>query len=169
MSLPRIFPVFMKFQISKRPLIAQFALLAPIFTASLASAQVSDVANDGPCNCPASPKTVKESFQHAGVVFVGTIEKFGKSALRPGMNEAVVRVMSRHKGLDELKGNTLYLYTPESQEKCGMNLIVSQDYLFYADGNLARPVVTTCSRTDVLDNALGQLEEIQRASTRPAK
>jgi len=100
----------------------------------------------------------------SGVVLVGSVEKFGKSTLRPGMNEAQLRIMSRYKGLEDVKTSLFYVYTPDSKQKCGMNLIVSQDYLLYAEGTAARPIVTSCSRSDVLDNALGQLDELQRLS-----
>ena len=114
------------------------------------------------CDCPTQAKSVKDSYNQAGIVAVGTVQKFGKSPIRPGMNEAVIKLMSRYKGLENVKANTLYIYTPDSKQKCGMNFLVSQDYLIYADGTAARPVAISCSRTDVLDNALGQLEELQK-------
>lgn len=118
------------------------------------------------CECPAAPKSVRESFSQAGVVVAGSVQKFGKSPIRPGMNEVVIKIMSRYKGLEDVKANTLYIYTPETKQKCGINFLVSQDYLIYADGNAARPVAVSCSRTDVLDNALGQLEELQKLGSR---
>jgi len=118
------------------------------------------------CDCPAQAKSVKDSYMQSGVVAVGTIQKFGKSPIRPGMNEAVVKLMSRYKGLEDVKANMLYVYTPDSKQKCGINFLVSQDYLIYADGSAARPVAISCSRTEVLDNALGQLEELQKLGSK---
>jgi len=126
-------------------------------------------AEEQACMCPPQLKSVKDTYQQSGVVVVGTVEKFGKSALRPGMNEASIKIMSRYKGLEDVKSSLLYVYTPISKQKCGMSLIVSQDYLLYADGNAARPVVSSCSRSDVLDNALGQLEELRQLSVKQAK
>jgi len=116
------------------------------------------------CQCPQNQPSLKDSYTQAGAVFVGTVDKYGASALRPGMNEAQVRLMSRLKGLEETKGSSIYIYTPDGPEKCGMKLLVSQDYLFFAEGNLARLVVNACSRTEILDNALDQMEELQRIS-----
>jgi hypothetical protein len=118
------------------------------------------------CDCPAQAKSVRDSYAQAGVVMVGTVQKVGKSALRPGMNEAIFKIMSRYKGLEEVKSNTIYVYTPDSKPKCGISFLVSQDYLVYADGNAARPVSSSCSRTDILDNALGQLEELQKLASK---
>lgn len=114
------------------------------------------------CQCPGPVKGTKDSFQQADLVFVGSIEKYQKSALRPGYNEAQVRLMSRLKGMDDLKGSSLYLYTPEEATKCGIKFLVGQDYIIYAEGNLARPTATSCTRTGILDNALDEMEELQK-------
>jgi hypothetical protein len=80
------------------------------------------------------------------------------------MNEAQVRLMGRYKGLEEVKGNTIYVYTPGEIGECGLKLLVGQDYIFYAKGSPARFIVDACSRTGILDNALDDMEGLARLS-----
>ena len=91
--------------------------LLVLFLILLALPALSIAAN---CDCPAQAKSVKDSYAQAGVVLVGTVQKFTKSPIRPGMNEAVIKVMSRYKGLEDVKANTIYVYTPDSKPKCGV-------------------------------------------------
>lgn len=116
------------------------------------------------CQCPPSTPVLRDIYAQSAAVFVGTVEKFGASALRPGMNEAQIRLMSRFKGTEEIKGNTIFVYSPIAPEKCGMKLLIGQDYLFFTEGTLARLTLTACSHTEVLDNALDKMEDLQRIS-----
>lgn len=122
------------------------------------------VAAQEECKCPSAVKSLRESYLESDGIFVGSIERFQLSALRPGMNEAQVRLMGRYKGLDEVKGNVIYVYTPAELAKCGLKLLVGQDYIFYAQGSPARFIVNACSRTGILDNALDDMQELGRLS-----
>jgi len=114
------------------------------------------------CVCSGAVKSLKDSYAESDGVFVASVERFQKSALRPGMFEAQMRIMSRYKGFEEVRGNTIYLYTPEQVSDCGLKLLVGQDYIVYAKGTPARFVSTSCTRTGILDNALDDMEALSR-------
>ncbi len=61
-----------------------------------------------------------------------------------------------------MPGNNVLVYTPLDYEYCGFKFSDGMDYLVFATGNPAHFKTTSCSKTDVLDNVLTDVQKLIR-------
>ena len=114
------------------------------------------------CSCPKKPE-LEESYADSSVVFLGQVENQEDSVVRPEYIEVRLAVQRKFKWLNELSGSqSIVVYTPPEQAKCGYPFQNGFDYLVFAKGNPAFLRVDSCSRTNVVENSQLDREKLQR-------
>jgi hypothetical protein len=116
------------------------------------------------CPCPPAPANATEALEAASVAFIGRVESVRKSPLKSGYSEVNFSIMRRFKGFEEITGSSVVVYTPEQTDECGFSFLRSQDYLVYGKGNPAGYKVDKCSRTDVLDRLLDDMDTLDKVA-----
>lgn len=116
------------------------------------------------CTCPPTPP-LNIAYQTADIAIIGKVEKISESVYRQGYLEVRFYVMKKFKWPEELGGDSAILYTRPKPEDCGYPFMRDQDYIVYATGNPAGLTVTKCSRTNVLDNVLDDIDPLTAIST----
>ena len=115
------------------------------------------------CTCENKP-ALDESYNKASLIFVGQVKAKAHHPLREDKIEFRFAVTRKIKGFEEVNGNTVFVYTPRDHEYCGYKFQEGQDYLVYADGTPANFNTTACTRTDVLDKSLLDVQKLIRMS-----
>ena len=115
------------------------------------------------CTCENKP-ALDESYQKSSLIFVGQVKAKAIHPLRQDKMEFRFSVTRKIKGFDEVNGNTVLIYTPRDHEYCGFRFQEGQDYLVYADGTPANFNTTACSKTDILDKSLLDVQKLIRMS-----
>jgi hypothetical protein len=121
------------------------------------------------CVCANPPGTVQESLQRSSACFVGRVEQTTKSAIKEGYNEVRMVVLDRFKGLDDIRGSDVVIYTKRNQHECGMEFLGGQDYIVFATGNPAGLKVDNCLGSGVRDTMIPKEEELRRLVGRAPK
>ncbi len=120
------------------------------------------------CSCPKKPE-LEEAYADSAVVFLGQVENQEDSVLRPEFIEVRLAVQRKFKWMSELASSqSIVVYTPSEQGRCGYTFQNGFDYLVFAKGNPAYLRVDSCSRTNVIENSQLDREKLQRL-IKPAK
>lgn len=121
------------------------------------------------CTCEAKPD-LDQALDDAAMVFVGRVVSKSVNPLRPEEQEVKFTITRRLKNFDEITGNTILIYTPRDHEYCGYKFGEGLDYLVFAAGTPAHFKTTSCTRTEVLENSLTDVQKLIRmtGATAPA-
>jgi hypothetical protein len=133
--------------------------LGPIFAALFFFSAATALA----CTCEDKP-SLDEAYNKASLIFVGQVKARANHPLREDKVEFRFAVTRKIKGFEEVNGSTVFIYTPRDHEYCGYRFQEGQDYLVYAEGTPANFRTTACTRTDVLDKALLDVQKLIRMS-----
>lgn len=113
------------------------------------------------CTCEPKPD-VSQALDDASLVFVGRVVSKSVNPFRPEEQEVKFTVTRKLKGFDEIGANTVLVYTPRDHEYCGYKFGEGLDYLVFAVGSPAHFKTTSCTRTEVLENALTDVQKLIR-------
>ncbi len=108
--------------------------------------------SDG-CSCLKKAE-LEDAYKQSSAVFVGRVEVQEDSVLRPDYTQLRMVVLRKFKWLEEFASNqSVLVYTPKLEAKCGIKFQNGFDYLVFATGNPAFLRADSCTRTQVLENA----------------
>ena len=114
------------------------------------------------CSCQSKP-ALKSAYNKSSIVLVGRVLEQRKTPLKPGFNEIKITILRKFKNSDEEVGReSIVLYTPDSDESCGVTFQPGFEYLIFAVGNPAFYTTTSCDRTEVLENAQVDLHRLMQ-------
>lgn len=113
------------------------------------------------CSCMEPPK-VAQAVAEASAVFVGRVVNIGKNPLRESKKEVKFIVTRYLKGLDEIPGDNVIVYTAQNSAECGIEFVYNGEYLVYVTGVPANYQTNICSRTKPLELVLAEVKEVAR-------
>lgn len=127
----------------------------------LVSLSLLEVPSAIACTCE-EKLSLDDAYAKADLIFVGQVKAKAHHPLREDKVEFRFSVARKIKGFEEVNGSTVFVYTPRDHEYCGYRFQEGQDYLVYAEGTPANFRTTACTRTDVLDKALLDVQKLIR-------
>ncbi len=118
--------------------------------------------------CPCSEKPVlKKAVDESSMVLIGRVLEQRSNALKPGFLEVKITALQTFKDDEGVSQETITLYTPESEDKCGYSFQPGYEYLIFLTGSPAFFKSNSCSRTEVLENAQVDVHRLQQIKEKP--
>ncbi|MCB0359381.1 MAG: hypothetical protein KDD44_07085 [Bdellovibrionales bacterium] len=112
------------------------------------------------CQCE-QPMSLEDALSESSLVAIGRVSSIKPSAIRTGKLEVRVEILREIKRSNpELATSSATVYTPMSPEECGYPFRLEMDYLLYATGNPAYYKVLRCSKTEMLETARDDLDQL---------
>lgn len=133
----------------------KYFLYILILTTALAAVETSALA----CSC-VPPKSPSIERERAAAVFSGRVVAIKENKALSnsyGKVEAVFEVDRAWKGVDR---RTISVFTHSNSAACGYGFTVGVEYLVYASGGEGPLRTSLCSRTNRLDKARADLDEL---------
>jgi hypothetical protein len=115
------------------------------------------------CNCELL-KSIEAAYSSSDLVISGRVTEVKSCPVKKGYSKVLVQTFRKLKGGDELFGDTVTIYTPEEDAKCGYGFAPSNEYLIYATGSPAFFKTTKCSRTTFLETSLKEVSTLSKLS-----
>lgn len=141
-----------------------YSLLVCLLTAAVLPFAAAEASAE--CTCQSKP-ALKSAYNKASIVVVGRVLEQRQTPLKPGFTEVKITVLRKFKNTDDdMRRETVVLYTPESDEQCGISFQPGFEYLIFAAGNPAFYKTTACDRTEVLENAQVDLHRLMQLTDR---
>lgn len=140
-------------------MIAQKNLLLPIVTCL--ALMLGQTASAFACECAARP-ALNSAFKKASFVIVGRVLEQRDPPLKPGYKEVKMTVLKKFKYGEDAQRDTVVLYTPAGDNKCGVTFQPGFEYLVFANGNPAFLTADSCNRTQMLENAQVDLHRLMQ-------
>ena len=117
------------------------------------------------CECP-SQSELGSLLEQASLVFSGRVKELKQSQFRPGYREVQLSLITRIKGGEEVRADSVVVYTADSREQCGFSFSSGKDYLVFATGSPAFFRTTACLGTRELENALYDVQLLMQMMRR---
>lgn len=106
------------------------------------------------CSCAAQPE-LESALEKSSIVFIGRVVEQRATPFKKGQTEVKMTVFKRFKGFEDVpESEYLLVYTPDNEGACGVKFQNGFEYLVFAGGTPAFFTVSSCSRTQLLDNAM---------------
>ncbi|MCC6933799.1 MAG: hypothetical protein IT292_11220 [Deltaproteobacteria bacterium] len=115
------------------------------------------------CNCSAEGD-VKNAYNEAAVVFIGSVQKISPSNYKQGYNEILFKILHIFKGIDELRNQEVVIYTPSNESECSYSFYQSFEYVVYATGKPIFYTTTSCKRNVILEKAYDEMIKLKQLS-----
>lgn len=118
------------------------------------------------CTCPNKPP-LEQSYDQAALVFVGRVQEKRTNPLKKGDVEVKFLVTRKMKGFDEVQSKTVLVYTPKENPvgkigDCAFEFAENGEYVVFANGSPAYFKTSACTRTELLENALMDVQRMIR-------